>query len=155
MALSQTHNLLHEASWESASLHDVVCSELAPHANGDAGRFSLTGEDVRLRPEAVVTIGMVFHELATNAAKYGALSLPSGHVQVTWSLHESTAGRWIHLEWLEMRGPPVQAPRRKGFGSRLIERDLGRQLASEVRLEFLPGGVRCVMDLPLSRVAVP
>jgi PAS domain S-box-containing protein len=155
LALSQTHNLLHETSWKGASLHDVVCSELAPHASGDAGRFSLAGDDVRLRPEAVVTIGMVFHELATNAAKYGALSLPSGHVQVTWNLNESAAGRWIHLEWLEMRGPPVQAPRRKGFGSRLIERDLVRQLASEVRLEFLPGGVRCMMDLPLSRVAVP
>jgi len=110
---------------------------------------------VRLRPEAVVTIGMVFHELATNAAKYGALSLPSGHVQVTWTLDAGTAERWLRLEWLEMRGPPVQAPRRKGFGSRLIERDLGRQLGSEVRLEFLPGGVRCVMNLPLSRVAVP
>jgi predicted ATPase/two-component sensor histidine kinase len=155
LALSQTHNLLHEASWQGVSLHDVVCTELAPHANGDAGRFSLAGKDVRLRPEAAVTIGMVFHELATNAAKYGALSLPSGHVQVTWNLNAGTAHRCIHLEWLEMRGPPVQAPRRKGFGSRLIERDLGRQLAGEVRLEFLPVGVRCVMDLPLDRVAVP
>ncbi|MFS8066916.1 MAG: sensor histidine kinase, partial [Byssovorax sp.] len=155
LALSQTHNLLNETSWKGASLHDVVCAELAPHANGDAGRFSLIGEDVRLRPEAAVTTGMVFHELATNAAKYGALSLPSGHVQVTWSLNAGAAGQWIHLEWLERQGPPVQAPRRKGFGSRLIERDLGRQLAGDVRLEFLPGGVRCVMDLPMDRVAVP
>ncbi len=154
LALSLTHNLLSETSWKGASLHDVVCTELAPYTGGDVGRFSLVGEDLRLRPEAVVTIGMVFHELATNAAKYGALSRPCGHVQVTWSLNAGTAGRWIHLEWLEMRGPPVQAPRRKGFGSRLIERDLGRQLASEVHLDFLPGGVRCVMDLPLERVAV-
>lgn len=154
MALSQTHNLLNQTSWQGASLHDVIGAELAPHANGDAVRFTLSGEEIRLRPEATVTIGMVFHELATNAAKYGALSLPSGHVQVTWTLNAGAAGRWIHLEWLEMGGPAVQAPRRKGFGSRLIERDLGRQLASEVRLEFLPGGVRCMMDLPLSRVAV-
>ena len=155
LALSQTHNLLNESSWKGASLRDIVGIELLPHGSGDAGRFSLTGEDVRLRPEAAVMVGMVVHELATNATKYGALSLPSGHVQVTWSINGGTAGGSIHLEWLEMRGPPVEAPRRKGFGSRLIERDLGRQLASEVRLEFLPGGVRCVMRLPLSRVALP
>ncbi|MDI1476521.1 AAA family ATPase [Polyangium sp. y55x31] len=154
LALSQTHNLLNETSWQGANLHDIVCAELAPHANGDAGRFSLTGQDVRLRPEAAVTLGMVFHELSTNAAKYGALSLPSGHVQVTWNMTTCSAERRIHLEWQEMHGPPVSVPRRKGFGSRLIERDLGRQLASEVHLEFLPEGVRCVMDLPLERVAV-
>ena len=153
LALSQTHNLLNQASWQSASLHDIVCAELAPHTHGDPGRFSLAGQDVRLRPEAAVTLGMVFHELTTNAAKYGALSLPSGHVQVTWNVNTCAAERRIHLEWQEMHGPPVRVPRRKGFGSRLIERDLGRQLASEVRLEFLPEGVRCVMALPLERVA--
>ncbi|MDC3955522.1 AAA family ATPase [Polyangium jinanense] len=154
LALSQTHNLLNETSWQGASLRDIVCAELAPHANGDAGRFSLTGEEVHLRPEAAVTLGMVFHELSTNAAKYGALSLPSGHVKVTWNLTTCADERRIHLEWQEMHGPPVREPRRKGFGSRLIERDLGRQLASAVHLEFLPEGVRCVMDLPLERVAV-
>ncbi|MDI1432550.1 AAA family ATPase [Polyangium sorediatum] len=153
LALSQTHNLLNQTSWQSASLRDIVCAELAPHANGDAGRFSLAGQDVRLRPEAAVTLGMVFHELSTNAAKYGALSLPSGHVQVTWNVNTCAAERRLHLEWQEMHGPPVRVPRRKGFGSRLIERDLGRQLESEVHLEFLPEGVRCVMDLPLERVA--
>ncbi len=121
LALSQTHNLLNESSWKGASLRDVVGIELSPHGGGEASRFSLTGEDVRLRPEAAVMVGMVVHELATNATKYGALSLPSGHVQVTWSVDAGTAGASIHLEWLEMRGPPVEAPRRKGFGSRLIE----------------------------------
>ncbi|MDI1442592.1 AAA family ATPase [Polyangium sp. 6x1] len=154
LALSQTHNLLNQTSWQGASLRDVVCAELAPHAHGDAARFRLTGEDVRLRPEATVTLGMVFHELSTNAAKYGALSVPSGHVDVTWSVNTCADERRIHLEWQEMDGPPVRAPRRKGFGSRLIERDLGRQLASVVHLEFLPEGVHCVMDLPLERVAV-
>ncbi|WAS95277.1 AAA family ATPase [Nannocystis punicea] len=154
LALSQTHNLLNEASWQSASLRDIVGAELALYSDGDAGRFSLAGQDVRLRPEAAVTLGMVFHELSTNAAKYGALSVPSGHVDVAWNVNTCAAERRIHLEWHEMHGPPTQAPRRKGFGSRLIERDLERQFAGAVRLEFLPEGVRCVMDLPLDRVAV-
>ncbi|WP_437974886.1 AAA family ATPase [Sorangium sp. So ce295] len=152
LALSQTHNLLNQTAWQGADLHDVVRAELAPHAHGDADRVRLAGQDVRLRPEAAVTLGMVFHELASNAAKYGALSQPSGHVAVTWDVITQAHERLLHLEWQETGGPPVRPPRRKGFGSRLIERDLGRQLATEVRLDYLPGGVRCVMDLPLERV---
>jgi two-component sensor histidine kinase len=153
LALSQTHNLLNQTSWQGAGLHDVVCAELAPHAGAD--RVRLTGAHVRLRPEAAVTLGMVFHELATNAAKYGALSQPSGHVAVTWNVMSAEPHeRLLHLEWQETNGPPVRPPRRRGFGSRLIERDLGRQLAREVDLEFLPEGVRCVMHLLLERVAI-
>ncbi|WP_434426400.1 AAA family ATPase [Nannocystis pusilla] len=154
LALSQTHNLLNETSWHSASLHDIVWAELALYAEGDARRFSLAGRDVPLRPEAAVTLGMVFHELSTNAAKYGALSVPSGQVEVAWNVSTCAAERRLHLEWHETNGPPVRAPQRKGFGSRLIERDLKRQFAGDVRLEFSPEGVRCVMDLPLDRVAV-
>jgi PAS domain S-box-containing protein len=154
LALSQTHNLLNQTSWQGADLHDVVRAELAPHADGNADRVRLVGPNVRLRPEAVVTLGMVFHELATNAIKYGALSQPSGRVAVTWSVTAQAHERLLHLEWQETDGPPVRPPRRKGFGSRLIERDLGRQLATEVSLDYLPEGVRCVMRLPLSRVGV-
>ncbi|WP_437588534.1 AAA family ATPase [Sorangium sp. So ce1000] len=155
LALSQTHDLLNQTSWQGADLHDVVRAELAPHVNGDADRVRLVGQDVCLRPEAVVTLGMVFHELTTNAVKYGALSQPSGHVAVTWNvITQEVHERLLHLEWQETDGPPVRPPRRKGFGSRLIERDLGRQLATEVRLDYLPEGVRCVMHLPLARVGV-
>ncbi|HTN83873.1 MAG TPA: AAA family ATPase [Sorangium sp.] len=154
LALSQTHNLLNQTSWQGASLRDIVCAELAPHASCDAERVRVAGEDVRLRPEAAVTLGMAFHELATNAAKYGALSQPSGRVAVTWNVSAQAHERLLRLEWQETNGPPVRPPRRKGFGSRLIERDLGRQLAREVLLEFLPGGVRCVMHLSLERMTV-
>ncbi len=152
LALSQTHNLLNETSWQGAGLRDIVCAELAPHADCDAGRVRVTGEDVRLRPEAAVTLGMAFHELATNAAKYGALSQPSGCVAITWNVSAQGHEPLLRLEWQETNGPPVRPPRRRGFGSRLIERDLQRQLATEVHLDFLPEGVRCVMYLPLERV---
>ncbi|WP_437646140.1 sensor histidine kinase [Sorangium sp. So ce362] len=152
LALSQTHNLLNETSWLGAGLRDIVCAELAPHADCDAERVRVTGEDVRLRPEAAVTLGMAFHELATNAAKYGALSQPSGRVAVTWNVSAQGHEPLLCLKWQETNGPPVRPPRRRGFGSRLIERDLQRQLTTEVRLDFLPEGVRCVMYLPLERV---
>ncbi|WP_438005899.1 AAA family ATPase [Sorangium sp. So ce321] len=154
LALSQTHNLLNQTSWQGASLHDIVRAELAPHADCHAERVHVAGEDVRLRPEVAVTLGMAFHELATNAAKYGALSQPSGRVAVTWNVSAQTPEPLVSLEWQETNGPPVRPPRRKGFGSRLIERDLQRQLAREVRLEFLPEGVRCVMHLSLERLTV-
>ncbi|KYF88955.1 protein kinase, partial [Sorangium cellulosum] len=153
LALSQTHNLLNQTSWQGASLRDIVCAELAPHADCDADRVHVTGEHVRLRPEAAVTLGMAIHELATNAAKYGALSQPSGRVEIAWDVSADGREPLLWLEWREMGGPPVRPPRRRGFGSRLIERDLGRQLAREVRLDFVPEGVRCVMHLPLERVA--
>ncbi|WP_437598544.1 HWE histidine kinase domain-containing protein [Sorangium sp. So ce590] len=152
LALSQTHNLLNETSWQGAGLRDIVCAELAPHADCDAERVRVTGEDVRLRPEVAVTLGMAFHELATNAAKYGALSQPSGRVAVTWNVSAQGHEPLLCLKWQETNGPPVRPPRRRGFGSRLIERDLQRQLATDVRLDFLPEGVRCVMYLPLERV---
>ncbi|WP_437966506.1 AAA family ATPase [Sorangium sp. So ce260] len=152
LALSQTHNLLNETAWQGASLRGIVCAELAPHACCETDRVRVAGEDVRLRPEAAVTLGMAIHELATNAAKYGALSRPSGRVAVTWDASAQAHEPLLRLEWQETNGPPVRPPRRRGFGSRLIERDLQRQLASEVRLDFLPEGVRCVMHLPLERV---
>lgn len=152
LALSQAHDLLTQSAWQGASLRDMVSQELAPHADGTGSRFVLNGSDVHLGPHAVVTLGMVFHELATNAAKYGALSVPGGHVEVAWTLDTAAAGRRLRVEWWETGGPPVTPRRRRGFGSRLIERGLARDLSGEVRLDFPPEGVRCVMDLPLEEV---
>jgi PAS domain S-box-containing protein len=153
LALSETHNLLTESAWQGASLHDVARMELMPHANGEQGRVALAGKEVRLGPKGAVTLGMVFHELATNAAKYGALSVPSGRVQITWDLDVIDSERRLRIKWLETGGPPVQAPRRKGFGLRLIERGLGREFAGGVSIEFSPDGVCCVMDMPLDRLS--
>jgi PAS domain S-box-containing protein len=148
-ALAQAHDLLTEASWEGASLADVIERTLRPRAPlGEDHRVGFTGPPVRLSPNAAVTLNMVFHELATNAARYGALSAPEGRVDVTWALDRDTPV--ILLEWLETGGPPAAAPARRGFGSRLIEQALPREMGGEAHLSFLPAGLRCHMRMPLS-----
>jgi PAS domain S-box-containing protein len=149
LALSQTHNLLNRSCWTGVSLRDILMQELAPHA--ESGRFLLEGEDIRLGPVAAVTLGMAFHELATNAAKYGALSVASGRVRVAWG--PVAPGR-LRLDWQELDGPPVGPPRRRGFGSRLIEETLAAEVCGEVRLDFPAQGVHCVIDMALERVSV-
>lgn len=150
LALSETHNLLTQGSWQGADLREVVLAELAPHFDHYEPRFTLHGGHVHLGPKAAVALGMAFHELVTNAAKYGALSVPSGRVAVIWGVRATADGRWLRLDWLETGGPTVAMPRRKGFGSRLIEQGLAHELAGEVRLDFAPAGVRCTMELPLA-----
>lgn len=153
MALSQTHNLLTAQNWEGASLFDILAAELRPYGGGreDGGaRFSLTGDqDVRLRPKAAVALGMAFHELATNALKYGALSTPGGHVALRLRLEDRQSDRRLMIEWTESGGPAVVRPERRGFGSRLLERGLAGELAGRVRLDYHPAGLSCRMDLPL------
>jgi PAS domain S-box-containing protein len=144
MALSTTHGLLTATSWRSASLGDVLRAELAPYG---AERVRLQGPELDLPPTQALTLGLVFHELATNAAKYGSLSAPTGDVEVGWSLAAGDPPT-LELTWREQGGPPVSPPRRRGFGSRLIERTLG---AGDSRLEFAPGGLVCRIRLPLAR----
>lgn len=149
IALSKTHNLLNRTFWTGVSLRALVEDELAPFAGGE-GRVGLSGADVILGPIAAVTLGMAFHELAVNAAKYGAFSAPGGGVQVSW--RPCGAGR-LRLEWLETGGPPVSPPLRRGFGSRMIERALAAELRGQVQLDFQPQGLRCTMDMALDHVS--
>jgi PAS domain S-box-containing protein len=148
LALSQTHNLLNLSFWTGASLRDILMQELAPYAGGDGSRFTLEGEDLQFGPVMAVTLGMAFHELATNAAKYGALSVPSGRVRVIW--RPCGPGR-LHLEWQETGGPPVSQPQRRGYGSFLIERALAGALDGEARIHFQKEGVRCIMNMALDQ----
>lgn len=145
LALSQTHNLLTRSNWEGVSLRDVLRQELSPY---DDRRVVLTGPEVSLGPVAAVTLGMAFHELTTNAAKFGALSQPAGQVRVAWEIDPHNR---LHLDWSEAGGPPVAAPRRRGFGARLIERGLALE-AGEAHLAFPPNGVHCTINMPLDRV---
>jgi PAS domain S-box-containing protein len=147
-ALSKTHNLLNESFWTGATLRRLVDEALAPYAAGD--RTVVEGEEVRLGPIAAVTLGMALYELASNAAKYGALSTPSGRVRVSW--RPEAPGR-LRLEWEESGGPPVKPPERRGFGTQLIEKALAAELHGEVRLEFPPQGARCVMEMALDRLS--
>jgi len=150
LALSKTHNLLNRSCWTDVSLRELVEQALAAFADQGDGRVFVEGEDVRFGPIAAVTLGLALHELATNAAKYGALSAPAGRVRITWGSGER--GR-LRLDWQESGGPVVQPPSQRGFGSELIQKVLARELHGEACLEFLPQGVRCTLDMALDRVS--
>jgi PAS domain S-box-containing protein len=148
-ALSKTHDILNRTFWTGVGLRDLAEEELTPIAGRNEGRIELSGKNVVLGPVAAVTLGMAFHELAVNAAKYGALSVSSGRVQVSW---RSVGARRLRLEWRETGGPPVCPPSRRGFGSRMIEQVLASELRGKVRLDFSPQGLRCTMDMALDQV---
>lgn len=149
LALSATHDLLTATSWRSAGLRDVVLVELRPHGSD---RYRLSGPEIQLAPADALSLGLIFHELATNAAKYGGLSDGEGRVEVAWRILTEGAQPELELEWVETGGPPVVVPSRRGFGSRLIERSLEDGSAA---LTFAAEGLRCSIRLPLRRPAEP
>ncbi len=158
-ALARAHTLLSRDRWTGAGLQDVLHEELTAYRG--AGRVALHGPAVRLRPDAVQPLSMVLHELATNAAKYGALSIPGGRVEVAWELvpqagapsgQPSSPGR-LDLRWTERDGPPLLAPpARQGFGSTLISATLRDQLQGESCFDWRPEGLCCAISLPLDLV---
>src|SRR5690606_20823530 len=145
LALSHTHDLLTRSHWEGTDLGDILQHETEAHG---VSRVSANGPPVALAPAAALSFGMIFHELATNAAKYGALSAPDGRVLVDWSVADQTRPR-LHLVWREIDGPPVASPDRKGFGSRLIERNVRHDLAGEVELDYATSGMVATFSIPL------
>lgn len=154
-ALSTAHNVLVEDNWESASLSSVVERSLAPHllAEVDINRFQVQGPEARLHPKVAVTLAMALHELMTNAAKYGALSRSEGKVSVTWTLADLDDGRQqLDLVWQERDGPPVSTPTRRGFGSRLIERQLPLEFDGSAAITFDPAGVVCRLHIPRTQL---
>ncbi|KQY97710.1 histidine kinase [Pseudolabrys sp. Root1462] len=157
LALSKAHSLLGSKHWRAVGLHEITDRILQPFGLNDRriAHFSIKGDDVRLEPKAALTLAMVFHELATNAAKYGALSDDAaGKVDITWQVEPTAQGERLRLRWQESGGPPVTPPRRKGFGSRLIEGGLARDLDGEVRLDYDPAGLVCQITMPVPRPAV-
>ncbi len=149
LALARGHDILTRESWDGAELADIVASVAAAH--GEPDRFVLDGPAVRLAPKAALALSMALHELMTNAAKYGALSNADGQVRLTWRRSRETAGDRLQLRWEETDGPPVNAPTRQGFGTRLITGGLARELGGEVRLDYPSGGVVCEIDAQLAR----
>jgi two-component system, chemotaxis family, CheB/CheR fusion protein len=150
VALSKTHDLLTNAAWRPVTLSDLVQLELAPYRDDKSPRCRVEGEDVLLEPRVALALGLALHELTTNAAKHGALSVSTGRVDVAWHVRSLNGTRDLHLTWAETGGPPVQAPARRGFGSRLIEEGLAHELDGTVRLDFDVGGVKCAIVAPLS-----
>jgi PAS domain S-box-containing protein len=154
LALSKAQSLLGRVNWDDVSLRDVIEQILEPFGLHDdqAARFSIRGNEVRLQPRALLTLAMVFHELATNSERYGALSdEDSGQIDITWQMEGTPRGEGMRLRWQESGGPPVTPPGRKGFGSRLIERGLAQELDGEGHLDYKPEGLVCQIVVPLPR----
>ncbi|MEY3704523.1 MAG: hypothetical protein RLZZ561_2143 [Pseudomonadota bacterium] len=149
-ALSRSHDLLTRGQWSKSDLRDVILAALEPFGieKGNNPRFSLSGDVVKVAPTAVLALGIFFHELATNALKYGALSAPQGKISIDWTVTQAVDGEALLLNWRETGGPPVPPRSHKGFGSRVIERGLSHQLGGSVALTFLPEGLECAISIP-------
>jgi two-component sensor histidine kinase len=149
IAFSRTHNLLAGGRWQTVSLRDLLLQELGPFQTGDGMSFVVDGPELELSPKTALALGLAFHELATNAAKYGALSQVEGEVCVTWDVLGSAGSGPLHLKWVERGGPTVKKAERRGFGLTVIERGLSLELDGRVELEFDPAGLVCAITIPL------
>jgi two-component sensor histidine kinase len=148
ISLAGAHDLLTSRSWSGADVADVVARAIAPFT---ANRFMSGGPSVDLSPKQTLALALALHELATNAAKHGALSCADGRVAIAWTAHDGH----LYLTWRESGGPAVTEPSRRGFGSRLLENGLFRDLDGETRLEFAPDGVRCTITAALETPEAP
>jgi two-component sensor histidine kinase len=148
MALGRAHNVLSAEKWESADVREIVNQVIDPYAARDGSRVRVSGPEIRVAPRCALMVSMVLHELATNAAKYGALSNSEGKIHVEWHRVDAEVPK-LHLKWREFDGPPVSASGRRGFGSRLIEQSFAAQLGGSATLEFDPTGVICTLQCPL------
>ncbi len=155
IALSKAHDQLTSHHWESADLRELLSGSLAPYAGVGPERVILRGEDVVLRPRAVLTLAMAMHELTTNAAKYGALSVPGGCIEIHWRPVRGDSGELrLRIDWTERCGPSVAEPKQRGFGSKLIEGSIAAELGGTARLTFEPQGLRCEILIPMETAAI-
>ena len=150
-ALAEAHNLLSQEKWQGSELQDVVARVLKPYLLSNPERMRMFGPKVPLSPRLAVVLSMIVHEIATNAAKYGALSNDNGTVMLDWEVIEEADGRKLRMIWTEAGGPHVSAPVQRGFGSRLIERSARDQLGGEATVDFLPRGVVCTVTCALDQ----
>lgn len=152
-ALGLAHSLLSDHEWRGIGLAELVRREVKPFDNADRPRINISGKDVLLTPDQALGLGLILHELGSNAMKFGALSVPAGIVDLRWRIEGRNEQRRLVLNWAESGGPPVEPPARQGFGSILIKRSLSKILESEVRHEFPPEGVTAQISLPLEEVS--
>ncbi len=147
-ALSRSHDLLVQEGWHGAALGDLVRSQLGHYLDRSSSQVTITGPALHLRPEAAQSLGLAIHELATNAAKFGALSVPSGQISIEWTLDSASDLPALKVLWSETGGPAVTVPDHRGFGRLVIERNLAGSLEAEVEMTFPPEGVRCRIVIP-------
>ena len=145
-ALANVHTLFVQSRWAGAELHDLVTQELSPYCQDGDARVRIDGPNLLLEPHTAQTMAVTLHELATNAAKYGALSVAKGRVQIGWS--RAADGRVV-LRWTEMDGPPVKPPTRLGFGTRVMEAMIRGQLRGGMRFDWRAEGLSCEIVLPV------
>ncbi|NDV86514.1 PAS domain-containing protein [Aurantimonas aggregata] len=145
IALSETHNALTRGGWEMACLREIIQHELKPYS---PEQIQLDGLSIPLGPREALALGMVIHELATNAAKYGALSEPGGCVRVRWAIQPDDGSDVLAIDWSERSGPAVQPPSRKGFGSRLLYLSIEKELGGTAELRYDAEGFGCSLTIP-------
>jgi two-component sensor histidine kinase len=136
-----------KARWANASFAQIIRSATEPYESQAAGKFSIKGPDTKIASAAVIAFAMTLNELCTNTTKFGALSVPSGRVEIAWHIDEAT--QRLRFTWTESGGPMVYAPIRRSFGTRLIG-SLGQQLKGDVQLNYHPAGFAYVLDVPMS-----
>ena len=152
-ALARSHDLLVQQSWHGASLRELVRSQLIHYLDRDNSQVTLEGPEIVLKPEAAQSLGLAFHELTTNAAKYGSLGQPKGRLSVRWRALGPSEGGGTEILWVESEGPTVADAKNRGFGSMAVEQNLRRALDAEVELQFLTKGLRCRIVLPATHLA--
>jgi two-component sensor histidine kinase/CheY-like chemotaxis protein len=152
VALGRAHDLLLQARWANASLATTIRGATAPYDNEGAGRFGIEGPELRITSGAVIALAMTLNELCTNTTKFGALSVPAGRIEIGWNIDADK--QRLQLTWTEVDGPPVHAPSRRSFGTRLIG-SLGQQLKGEVQLSYDASGFVYVLDVPMASLVAP
>jgi two-component sensor histidine kinase/FixJ family two-component response regulator len=152
VALGRAHDLLLQARWANASLEHTIRGATEPYVTIGSGRISINGPDIRITSGAVIALAMTLNELCTNTTKFGALSVPTGRIEIVWKIDE--AMQRLHLTWSEKNGPTVHAPSRQSFGTRLIG-SLGQQLKGEVKLTYDATGFVYVLNVPMASLVAP
>ena len=147
-SLAVAHEVLAQAHWEGAELSQMLTRLTETYRRQNPNRFRFHGEPIVLSPSTAPSLSMILHELATNAVKYGSLSVPEGYVDVDWTRHDN----WLRLEWRERGGPPVRKPMRRGFGTELVERQAAYELGGSAHVQFDdPSGVVCRIEIPINQ----
>jgi two-component sensor histidine kinase/CheY-like chemotaxis protein len=146
VALGRAHDLLMQISWSNASLTHTLSGATEPFESQGARRFHFNGPDIRITSGAVIALAMTFNELCTNTTKFGALSVPTGRVEIAWTIDDQK--QRLRLTWTEKGGPPVKPPARRSFGTRMME-SLGQQLNGQVQINYDPSGFIYALDVPL------
>ncbi len=146
-ALARVHTILSLSSWQGAEIGRLVAEEVAPYANG--GQISSSGEELQLQPATAQTLALALHELVTNSAKYGALSVLSGQISVSWSVEDDH----LDLVWVETGGPLVHVPTSRGFGTRSLMASVESQLGGQAVFDWRPEGLICRLLVPIARTA--